>query len=51
MKDKQALREAMRGSRRALPKAQQEKAARDAAARLYGFAPYMKAKTVMAYIA
>lgn len=41
----------MRGMRRAMPIAQQEQAAREAAARLFGFTPYQEAKTVMAYIA
>ena len=51
MNDKQALRKAMRDMRRGLSRDEQAIAARDAAARLFGFAPYKDAKRVMAYMA
>lgn len=51
MNDKQALRKAMRDMRRALSPDAQAQAARDAAARLAGFASYTRADSVMAYMA
>lgn len=51
MMDRDALRKALSEKRRALPSQVQEKAARDAAALLLGYAPYSSAEAVMAYIA